>query len=166
MNSIIKINGKIKIIQLLARLIIPVGILYIICILNQKNLVYVDTLVRPLIMPKSYILGIINGIIFIITGFASYRIFMINYTGTNIKNSLFYYYIQILTNYLWMYSFISFRLYGISFIIMVILTIIGIITFVKFIKHDKLAGKLFLISIIYNLFLCYTNFSIWMYNEM
>lgn len=166
MGNVFKIKGKVKIIQLLARLIIPVGILYIICIINQENLAYIDTLVRPLIMPKTYILGIINGIIFITTGFASYRMFMKNYTGTNIKSSLFYYYIQTLINYLWMYSFISFRLYGISFIIMAILTIIGIITFVKFLKYDKLAGKLVLINIIYNLFLCYTNFCIWMYNEM
>lgn len=115
MGNVFKIKGKVKIIQLLARLIIPVGILYIICILNQENLAYIDTLVRPLIMPKTYILGIINGI---------------------------------------------------SFIIMAILTIIGIITFVKLLKYDKLAGKLVLINIIYNLFLCYTNFCIWMYNEM
>ncbi|NLK95376.1 MAG: tryptophan-rich sensory protein [Clostridiales bacterium] len=166
MNNIFKVKGKCKIIQLIRSIFISSAILSLTYLFIKNSINTYNELIKPFFIPPFIILSIITVVLYIIWGFSSYRIFMVGKTGNNIKDSLFYYYLQLLLNFLWYFVFFVFRLYGISFILMFIIFIIVFICFLKFYKYDKLSGRLFSINIIWTLFLCYTNFCIWMNNEM
>ena len=91
---------------------------------------------------------------------------MKNTTGINDDGAYFYYLVQLCINFLWPFVFFSFRLYGISFIILVTLLILVVLTTLKFRKVDKTAAYL---MIPYILWLCYAgvlNYFVWVYNEM
>ncbi|WP_370773430.1 TspO/MBR family protein [Clostridium sp.] len=99
-------------------------------------------------------------------GVAAYRIYMNNKEGRNDYDGYFYYFIQLLINFLWAIIFFNLRLYGISFILTIVLLVLIIITTVKFFKVDKIAGALMIPYIAWVAFASYLTFYVWMFNEM
>lgn len=99
-------------------------------------------------------------------GIASYRIYMNNKYGKNDYNGYFYYFIQLLINFLWAIIFLNLRLYGISFILTILLLILIIITTIKFFKCDKIAGIFMIPYILWVTFSSYLTLYVWIFNEM
>ena len=116
MGKIFKVNGKFKIFPFIGLTILPLigggGIGYL--IRNSINIY--GKLDKPIFSPPSFVFIIVWTILYLLMGFASYRIYMIRDSGKDIGTSLFFYIIQLLLNYLWPVIFFSFRLYGMAFI--------------------------------------------------
>lgn len=166
MKNILKVKGKVKVLPLIGLTLVPLlgggGIAYI--IRNSIN-VY-SGLDKPVFAPPLIIFMVIWPILYLLMGFASYRIYMIREGGVNVGTSLFFYLIQLLLNYLWPLLFFSFRLYGLAFIELIILFIFVVITFIKFIKLDKISGFLLVPYLIALIFSGVLNYFIWAKNEM
>lgn len=166
MGSIFKVKGKIKVIPLIILTILPLLGGGIVGYLNRNSMNIYMNIERPSFAPPAIVFIVVWTILYLLMGFASYRIYMLRDQDENVGNSLFLYVVQLLLNYLWSFIFFSFRLYGVAFIELVILFIIVLLTFIKFIKLDKLAGILLIPYLLWLIFAGVLNFFIWMKNEM
>ena len=164
--NLFRVQGKIKILPLIALTLLPVlgsGLIYY---LTKDGINVYSTLEKPIFSPPPFIFMIVWPILYILMGLASYRIYMLRDQGENIGSALFFYIVQLLLNYLWPILFFSLRLYGVSFIELVILLIFIVITFIEFFKLDKISGILLIPYIIWVAFAGVLNFFLWMKNEM
>lgn len=166
MGKIFKVNGKFKLLPFIVLTILPVIGGGIIGYLIRNSVGIYEKLDKPIFAPPAITFVIVWGILYLLMGFASYRIYMIRDCGKDVGTSLFFYIIQLLLNYFWPVIFFSFRLYGLAFIELIVLLIFVIITFIKFIKLDKIAGFLLIPYILWIVFAGILNYYIWWKNEM
>ena len=166
MNNIFKVNGKVKILPLLICTLIPLIGGIIIVYLNKNSLQIYSQLDQPFRIIPPIVFPIVWTILYLLMGLASYRIYMVRESGKDIGDALFFFFVQLLLNYLWFFIFFSFRLYGVSFIELIVLFIFSFITFIKFIKIDRFAGYLFIPYILWLMFAGVLDFFVWMKNEM
>ncbi|MGL4774165.1 MAG: TspO/MBR family protein [Clostridium sp.] len=164
--NIFKVNGKFKLLPFIISILIPLGGGALIGLLTKNTVLIYSKLTIPLLAPPSWIFGVVWPILYILMGIASYRIYMIRDEGKDVGSSLFFYLLQLLLNFLWPIVFFSFRLYGLSFILLVVLFIFIIITFIQFLKIDKVAGILLIPYIAWIIYAGFLNFVVWMFNEM
>lgn len=166
MGKIFKVNGKIKVLPLIGLTLFPLLGGGVVGYLNMNSFGIYEKLDKPIFAPPSIVFIVVWAVLYLLMGFASYRIYMLRDQGKDVGTSLFFYITQLLLNYLWPFIFFTFRLYGLAFIELVILTIFVIITFIKFIKLDKIAGILFVPYILWVIFAGILNYYIWYKNEM
>lgn len=164
--NIFKVDDRFNFGALLKNLALPLigGILIGFFIKNSTSIY--NGIKKPVFAPPPIVFPIVWTILYVLMGIAAYRIYMKNTTGINDDGAYFYYLVQLCINFLWPFVFFSFRLYGISFIILVTLLILVVLTTLKFRKVDKTAAYL---MIPYILWLCYAgvlNYFVWVYNEM
>lgn len=164
--NIFKVRREFKLIPLLINTLIPVLGGAFVGYLNRNTMDTYETLKKPFFTPSNIVFPVVWTILYILMGIAAYRIFMRNKQGIDDKGGYFFYLVQIIINFLWSFIFFTFRLYGISFIVLVILLIFILITFIKFIKIDRLAGFLLIPYLIWVSFAGILNFLIWALNEM
>lgn len=164
--NIFKVNGRFKLIPLIVSILLPLGGGFLVGFLTSNSRELYGELTKAPFFPPAIVFPIVWTILYILMGIASYRIYMIRDEGKNVGSALFFYLVQLLLNFLWSFVFFSFRLYGLSFIVLIVLLIFIIITFVKFLKVDKVAGFLLIPYILWVAFAGFLNFYIWMKNEM
>lgn len=165
-HNIFRVKGKIKPIALIIFSTLPLlGALFV-SYINRNAMQVYNVLEKPSFSPPPLVFMIIWFILYILMGIAAYRIYMIRELGGDIGDSLFFFFIQLLLNYLWFFIFFSFRLYGIAFIEAKIMLVLLIITFVKFLRIDKIAGILLIPLILWIMYANILNFLIWVNNEM
>ena len=166
MKSIFKVNGKFNIISFITLIALPiVGGLLVATITKDSFIIY-KSLIKGPFFPPGWIFGVMWTIIYILIGFASYRVFMRLKEEKKSYFELSAYFIQLILNFLWPIIFFKFRLYGLAVIEIVILIIFIIITTIKFFKIDKLSGVLFIPYLIWTFYATYLNVVIWILNEM
>lgn len=166
LKEIFCVNGKFNFIAMLKNISIPVGGGIIVSLITKNSMNTYETLKKSLLTPPDIVFPIVWTILYVLMGFAAYRIYMNNKAGKNDHEGYFYYLIQLLINFLWAIVFFNLRLYGISFVLIVILLVLIIITTIKFFKVDKLAGALMIPYILWVSFASYLTFYVWMFNEM
>lgn len=164
--NIFKVNGEFKLVPLLINVLIPILGGSIVGYLNRNAMSTYEALKKPFFNPPAIVFPIVWTILYVMMGIAAYRIFMKNRQGVDDNGGYFYYLVQLLINFLWSFIFFTFRLYGVSFIVIIILFILILITLIKFIKVDKIAGLLLVPYLIWVFFAGILNFFIWMLNEM
>ena len=116
--------------------------------------------------PPPIVFEIVWPILYILMGIAAYRIYMKNKLGAKENNAYFYYLVQLVVNLIWPFIFFTFRLYGVSFVLIIILLVLVIITLVKFFKVDKSAAALMVPYALWLVFATVLNFFIYILNEM
>lgn len=164
--NIFKVNGEFKLIPLLINILIPLLGGAIVGYLNKNAMSTYEALKKPFFNPPGIVFPIVWTILYILMGIAAYRIFMKNKQGVDDKGGYFYYLVQLMINFLWSFVFFTFRLYGVSFIVIIILFILILITLIKFIKVDRIAGFLLIPYLIWVSFAGVLNYLIWVLNEM
>lgn len=160
------VNNKFDFIGLLKNIAIPLVGGILVGLITKSSMSTYDSLKKSILNPPSIVFPIVWSILYVLMGLAAYRIYMNNKDGKNDYNGYFYYFIQLLINFLWAIIFFNLRLYGISFILTIVLLVLIIITTVKFFKVDKIAGALMIPYIAWVAFASYLIFYIWMFNEM
>ena len=166
MGKIFKVNGKFRFIPFIVLTILPLIGGGVIGYFIKDSIAIYEKLDAPIFAPPGIVFPIVWTILYLLMGFASYRIYMLRDSGKDIGTSLFFYIIQLLLNYFWPIIFFSFRLYGLAFIEIIVLAIFVVITFIKFIKLDKIAGFLFIPYILWLIFAGVLNYFVWWKNEM
>ncbi|MEE0933629.1 MAG: TspO/MBR family protein [Clostridium sp.] len=165
-KEIFCVNNKFDFIGLLKNIAMPVVGGVLVGLITKGSMDTYDSLKKSMITPTNIVFPIVWLILYGLMGLAAYRIYMNNKDGKNDYNGYFYYFIQLLINFLWAIIFFNLRLYGISFILTIVLLVLIIITTVKFFKVDKIAGALMIPYIAWVAFASYLIFYIWMFNEM
>lgn len=165
-KEIFCVNNKFDFIALLRNILIPVIGGFLIGLITKGSMSTYDSLRKSMFNPPAIVFQIVWGVLYFLMGIASYRIYMNNKYGKNDYNGYFYYFIQLLINFLWAIIFLNLRLYGISFILTILLLILIIITTIKFFKCDKIAGIFMIPYILWVTFSSYLTLYIWIFNEM
>lgn len=164
--NIFKVDGVFKLIPLLINILIPLVAGLVVGYLNSGSMGIYNKLEKSVINPPALVFQIVWPILYMLMGIAAYRIYMRNKSGANDDGAYFYYLIQLVLNLLWPFVFFTFRLYGVSFVLIIVLLIIVAITIYKFFKVDKKAGYLMIPYIAWLLFASILNFFVYMLNEM
>lgn len=166
MKSIFKVNGKFNIISFITLISLPIVGGFLVATITKDSFIIYKSLIKGPFFPPGWIFGVMWTIIYILIGFASYRVFMRLKEEKKSYFELSSYFIQLILNFLWPIIFFKFRLYGLAVIEIVILIIFIIITTIKFFKIDKLSGVLFIPYLIWTFYATYLNVVIWILNEM
>lgn len=163
--KLLNVNGKKNIRAFIILTFLPIILASIVSAIVRNYTSLYNNLNTPIKIP-SIVFIIVWSILYLTMGYASYRIYMVRESGKNIGNSLFAYIVQLILNYLWVFIFFSFRLYGIAFCELIILISVVISTIVLFFKQDKIAAFLLIPYTVWLIFAVFLNFIIWMFNEM
>lgn len=165
-TTLSKVKDGFDFIGLIKNIALPLVGGIIVGLLTKGNINTYDKLKKPVFSLPNIVFTIVWILLYILMGVAAYKIYKKNRMGFNDNGAYFYYLVQLMINFLWPFVFFTFRLYGISFVIIITLLILVIITTIRFFKVDKLAGYLMIPYIIWLSYASVLNYFIWMYNEM
>lgn len=126
---------------------------------------YYSQLIKPSFAPPGFIFPIIWTILYVLMGISAYKILKKGYDLSKVKDAMFYYWLQLVLNFVWSILFFGLDLRFTALIALILLIILILIMMYKFAKIDKKAMYLnipYLIWLFYALFL---NYFIWMINR-
>ena len=158
---------KIRFMALIISIGIPLLIGGVISLLIPNIGSIYGELVKPNFAPPSIVFPIVWTILYLLMGIASYKVYVLKYENVDVSSAMFVYAVQLLLNFLWIFIFFGFRLYGVAFIELLLLILFVMLTIIRFYK--KGGKKVAILLIPYLIWIIYAgvlNFFIWMLNEM
>jgi tryptophan-rich sensory protein len=162
-----KDKKRIRIIPLIISIGIPLFFAAFTSLLTPDSKLIYGELVKPIFAPPAEVLPITWTILYILMGIASYKVYVLKYDNIDVSSALFVYAIQLLLNFLWIFIFFGFRLYGLAFLELVLLILFVMLTIKRFYKKaGKKAALLLLPYLVWLIYAGVLNFFIWMLNEM
>ena len=154
-----KINWK----KLLICLAIPLAVGGLGALLSGGMSDY-GAMVKPPLSPPGWVFPIAWSILYLLMGYASYRILESDASKEEIKKALFLYGIQLLANFIWPLLFFGGRWFLLSFFWLILLWVLIYLTIRAFSKIDETAGNLLIPYILWVTFAAYLNFGIYLLN--
>lgn len=165
MFGILKVGGKVKVINLILSVFIALAVGGLSGFLGMSNMKDYETFAKPIFSPPAWVFPIVWTVLYILMGVAAYRIFQQGKAGKDTKKALVLYGIQLFLNFLWTIIFFRFRLYGLAFVELLLLLVFIMLTTFEFFKIDKIAGWLMMPYILWVSFAGVLNFAIWFLNS-
>ena len=104
-------------------------------LLTMGNMDIYSQIIKPSFAPPGIVFPIVWGILYILMGISSARIYIKD-------GNLFYYVIQLILNFFWSIIFFNFNAFLLAFIWLVLLWIFIILMIFTFYRTDKLAAYL------------------------
>jgi len=114
---------------------------------------YLNTLIKPVFNPPSWIFAPVWTLLFLLMGIALYLVW-------TKKNNLFWFWIQLILNIVWSIIFFGLHLPLIAFYEIIVLWLATFITIIKFWRLNKTAGILLIPYLLWVTFASFLNFSI------
>lgn len=149
--------------KLLISLAIPLGVGGLAALLSGGMDTY-STLKQPPLSPPGWIFPIVWTILYLLMGYASYRIATSDAPKNQRKNALTFYGIQLFLNFLWPIVFFRLQWYWAAFILLVILWIFIYITMYCFETIDETAENLLIPYLLWVTFAGYLNLGVALLN--
>lgn len=118
---------------------------------------------KPPLSPPGWLFPVVWTLLFILMGIASYIVWEQG-TGTQRRNALILYFVQLFFNFMWSVIFFNRQAYLFAFVWLVILWALIIATAVAFYRIEKSAGYLMLPYILWVTFAGYLNLAIYILN--
>ena len=118
-----------------------------------------ETLVKPPLSPPGWLFPVVWTILFLLMGYASYRIWTSAAPQQDKRRALLFYGIQLCLNFLWSPVFFGLGWLTVAFIILLALWLFILITTSQFSKIDAMAGNLLLPYLLWVTFAGYLNFA-------
>lgn len=119
---------------------------------------------QPPFSPPGWIFPIVWSILYLLMGYASYRIATTDAATQPKQQALTFYGVQLFFNFLWPIVFFGFHAYLPAFIVLLVLWILVVITMWKFDGLDTLAGTLLLPYLLWITFAGYLNLGVYLLN--
>ena len=156
---LMKINWK----KLLICLAIPLAVGGLGALLSGGMSDY-GAMVKPPLSPPGWVFPIAWSILYLLMGYASYRILESDASKEEIKKALFLYGIQLLANFIWPLLFFGGGWFLLSFFWLILMWVLIYLTIRAFSKIDETAGNLLIPYILWVTFAAYLNFGIYLLN--
>ena len=121
-------------------------------------------LVKPPLSPPGWLFPVVWSILFLMMGYASYRILTSDAPKDEKRRALTFYGIQLMLNFLWSPVFFGLGWLLVAFFVLVALWVMILITANSFSQIDKLAGKLLIPYLMWVAFAGYLNFAFYLLN--
>ena len=149
-----KINWK----KLLICLAIPLAVGGLGALLSGGMRDY-GAMVKPPLSPPGWVFPVVWSILYLLMGYASYRVL-----ETGNTKSLILYGLQLLANFIWPLLFFGGGWFLLSFFWLIVLWVLIYLTIRAFSKVDETAGNLLIPYILWVTFAAYLNFGIYLLN--
>ena len=149
--------------KLLLYLAIPLAVGGLAALLSGGMSDY-KTLNQPPLSPPGWVFPIVWSILYLLMGYASYRVAISDAPPRQIRNALIFYGSQLVFNFLWPIVFFAWEAYLPAFVVLVTLWILVSITIWKFDKVNELAGTLLLPYLLWITFAGYLNLGVYLLN--
>lgn len=119
---------------------------------------------RPPLSPPGWLFPIVWTILYLLMGYASYRVYTADKDPAVTRRALILYAIQLFLNFLWPIVFFRFDMYLTAFFILVALWVVIYLTMRQFSAIDERAGDLLLPYILWVTFAGYLNLGVFLLN--
>lgn len=120
--------------------------------------------VQPPLSPPGWVFAVVWTILYLLMGYASYRVLVSGAEPAGIRRALRLYGAQLALNFLWPLVFFGFGWYLVAFIVLVALWILIFLTVRAFSKIDETAGNLLLPYLLWVTFAGYLNLGVYLLN--
>ncbi len=144
---------------------ISVGVGGLAAFLTRNNMDIYDRINMPPLSPPGWLFPIVWGILYVLMGISSARIFLKAKEGENVSSALKVYVWQLAVNFLWSLVFFNMQAYLLAFLWIAVLWGLIYTMIKKFSLIDPLSAKLQIPYLIWVTFAAYLNFMIWVLNR-
>lgn len=149
--------------KLLICLAIPLGVGALSALISGGMGRYND-FVQPPLSPPGWVFPVVWTILYLLMGYASYRILVSDAPEQQKRNALTWYGIQLFFNFIWSPVFFGLDQYLAAFFILLVLWVAVYITMRKFDKIDTVAADLLLPYTLWLTFAAYLNIGVYFLN--
>ncbi|MEG0050624.1 MAG: TspO/MBR family protein [Terrisporobacter sp.] len=126
---------------------------------------YYYELIKPVFAPPAIIFPIVWNILYVLMGISCYLILSHKRDEMKIRDSMFYYWLQLGLNFLWSILFFGFQLRLTALIDLIILIVIVVIMIKKFKKIKPVATYINIPYLLWLLYAFILNYFIWFINK-
>ena len=119
---------------------------------------------QPPLSPPGWVFPIVWTILYLLMGYASYRILVSNAEPAAIKKALLFYGIQLFFNFLWPIIFFGLQWYWAAFVLLLLLWIFIYLTIYQFGQIDETAENLLIPYLLWVTFAGYLNLGVALLN--
>ena len=155
-----KINWK----KLLISLGIPVGVGAVAALLTGGGMGEYGMMNQPPLSPPGWLFPVVWTILYLLMGYASYRVATSGADSGKIRRALTLYGAQLAVNFLWPLVFFGLGWYLVAFFILILLWVLILLTMRAFSEIDEVAGNLLLPYLLWVTFAGYLNFGVYLLN--
>ncbi len=119
---------------------------------------------QPPLSPPGWVFPIVWTILYLLMGYAAYRVSVSGGEPEAVNKALRVYWAQLALNFLWPLVFFGLEWYLVAFIILIGLWVLIYWTMTLFSKLDKIAGDLLIPYLLWVTFAGYLNFGVYLLN--
>ena len=148
----------------LISLAIPLGIGALAGLLSGSGMQNYMHLNQPPLSPPGWLFPIVWTILYLLMGYASYRVYTSGADKTMVRNALILYGVQLLLNFIWPFIFFGLGWYLTAFWVLLLLWLAIFLTMRAFSAIDERAGDLLLPYILWVSFAGYLNLGVYLLN--
>lgn len=150
--------------KLLISLAIPLAVGGLAALLTGGGMGEYSQFVQPPLSPPGWVFPVVWTILYLLMGYASYRVLTSSAEPAEIRKALTRYGAQLLLNFLWPLIFFGLNWYWAALAVLVALWLLVFATIRSFSKIDEKAGDLLLPYILWLTFAAYLNFGVALLN--
>ena len=121
-------------------------------------------MVQPPLSPPGWVFPVVWTILYLLMGYASYRVVVSSAEQIQVRKALRLYGAQLALNFLWPLIFFGLEWYLVAFIVLAALWILIFLTVRAFCKIDEAAGNLLLPYLLWVTFAGYLNLGVYLLN--
>ena len=122
-------------------------------------------MVKPPLSPPGWVFPVVWSILYLLMGYASYRVLESDAPKEDIRKALTLYGLQLAANFLWPLLFFGAGWFLLSFFWLIALWVLIFLTIRAFSRIDETAGNLLIPYILWVTFAAYLNFGIYLFNR-
>lgn len=119
---------------------------------------------QPPLSPPGWLFPIVWAILYLLMGYAAYRVQVSGKGAELIRKAMVFYTLQLAANFLWSPVFFGLKLYLLAFFVLAALWVLIYLTMRKFSRLDERAGDLLLPYILWVTFAGYLNLGVYLLN--
>ena len=150
--------------KLLICLAIPVGVGGLAALLTGSNMADYGSIRQPPLSPPGWLFPVVWTILYLLMGYASYRVLVSGKDEKQIRMALVIYGAQLVLNFLWPLVFFGLQWYLAAFILLLALWVLILLNIRAFAEVDEPAGDLLLPYILWVTFAAYLNVGVYLLN--
>ena len=155
-----KINWK----KMLISLAIPLAVGGLAALITGRGMQAYDIMNQPPLSPPGWVFPVVWTLLYLLMGYASYRIYTSDADPELRRQALILYGAQLAVNFLWPLVFFGLNWYLVAFAVLIVLWALILLTMRAFSKIDERAGDLLLPYILWVTFAAYLNLGVFLLN--
>lgn len=124
-----------------------------------------QNLAQPSFAPPGWIFGPVWGILYLLMGIASYRIVMLGWADSRVRQAIGFFIIQLALNFMWTPLFFRWQMRFLALVEIIILLFFIVLTSIKFYLLDKASGYCMAPYVLWVSFATVLTAAVWMLNR-